>query len=100
MTGEIIKIDPLKKGSGGKYIRVHFKMVDGRWAKTDLVINFRNFRRWERLLRVGNIIGNLRMKDEKTVDADSWPLILLDGKKKKRERKNTIEELAKMGVFG
>lgn len=72
MQAEIIKIDPPQKSrNGGTFIRIYFKLKNKEWAKMDLVPGFRNFKRWKSFLKVGNIVGNLEMKDEKTVDADS-----------------------------
>ena len=100
MNAEIIKILPEKKSrNGGVYLRVEFRMENGKWAKTDLVPGFRNYERWKNLLRPGNIIGNLRMKDEKTVDADSIPYLIF-GKMVDNSKSPSIKELVKMGVFG
>jgi len=98
MKGEIIKIEKEKRSrNGGKYIRVHFKLENGKWAKMDLVPSFRNFARWKEILVVGNLVGNLRMKDEITVDADSWPKLLF-GKFKRSDL--SIKKLAELKVFG
>lgn len=77
MWGEIIKIEKPKKSrnEGTKFIRVHFKLKNKKWAKVDLVPTFRNFARWEPLLKVGNFIDNLKFKDKKTVDADCFPVL-------------------------
>ena len=100
MTGEIIKILPYKKSkNGGTYLRVEFKMEDGGWAKTDLVPGFRNYWRWKRVMRVGNVLRNLKMRDAITIDADSWPEFA-GGKLVGSGQKFTLRELSKMGVFG
>jgi len=101
MIGEIIKILPMKesRNEGEAYLRVEFKLEDGKWAKTDLVLSFRNYWRWKRVARVGNILRNLKMKDEITVDADSYPQ-LAGGKLVGSGQKYTLAELSKMGVFG
>ena len=77
MWGEIIKIDKAKKSKhpGDEFVRVYFKLENKKFAKMDLVSTFRNFARWKGLLRVGNFIDNLRLRDEKTVDADSFPAL-------------------------
>jgi len=101
MTGEIIKILPFKKSRNEDvcYLRVEFKLENGKWAKTDLVPSFRNYWRWKRVARLGNIVRNLRMKDEMTVDADSYPQLGV-GRLVGSGQKFTLEELNKMGVFG
>ena len=101
MWGEISKIEEVKnsRNVGNKFIRVHFKLENGKWAKTDLVPGFRNFRRWKRLLKIGNVIGNIRLKNKDTVDADSFVFLFI-GDKVKDEHKLAEEEMMKMGVFG
>lgn len=81
MIGEITKIDPPKTDSDGKsyYRRIHFKLEDGSWAKTDIVAGFRNEGRWNKVMRVGNKVFDLRKKDKDTIDADSW-VKLLEGR--------------------
>ena len=101
MIAEIIKILPPKKSRDGKniYYRIEFKEIKkGKWYKTDLVCSFRNFKRWQKYLREGNILANLRLKDEETIDADSKP-ILIKGRRKLNTG-STIEQLSKLGVFG
>jgi hypothetical protein len=73
LKGTITKIDPLKVGSNGQsYRRLYFELANGgAWAKTDVMPDNANYRRWKDLLEVGNVLGNLMMKDNKTVDADS-----------------------------
>lgn len=79
--GIITKIDrPKVSRSEYSFTRVYFQIVNptGKtsWAKTDLVGSYRNFPRWEPLLREGNKLQGLRMKDKSTVDADSYPVLL------------------------
>ena len=86
MKAKIIKIDPLKesRNKGNSYRRVYFQVKDfeidrekavvktvTKWAKTDLVPKFRNYKKWVPVLKVGNILEGIRMKGESTVDADS-----------------------------
>ena len=101
--GEIIKILPYKKSRNeGIYLRVEFKMEGGGWSKTDLVPGFRNYNLWKNIAKVGNKLGNLKMKDSQTVDADSHP-ILLTGRRKNvlyQDEMAELEKLAKIGVFG
>ena len=100
MEGEIIKILPFKRSRNeGTYLRIEFKLEDGGWAKTDLVLGFRNYCRWRRVARIGNVVRGLKIKDEMTVDADSFPQ-LASGRLVGSGQKFTLEELAKMGVFG
>lgn len=97
MFMEIIKILQTKQSrNGNAYLRVEFLDEAGKFWKTDLCPDYRNWRQWKNLLKVGNHLGNLRKKDENTIDADSMP-ILISGKK---TTERTIEEYAKLGVFG
>ena len=77
MRGEIVKIDKIQKSrnSGDEFIRVFFKLGGQEWIKMDLVPTFRNFKRWKQLLQIGNFIDNLKLKDKKTIDADSFPIL-------------------------
>lgn len=107
MIGEIIKIDPMKRSrnKNNRYIRVYFRLdkKKKRFAKMDLVPSFRNYRRWKRVLTIGNLIGDLVSRDKITIDADSRPILiegLIDGKKIHKEKKLSIQELCKLGVFG
>lgn len=95
MTGEIIRIDKIKKlrNTGDSFMRVHFKLEDGRWAKMDLVPSFRNFMRWKDKLKVGVRFKGLEVKDEITIDADSIPEVC-------RTQEEELKELSQKGVFG
>lgn len=80
LEAEITNIDYLKDSDnkGEKFIRVYFRIHSKKgtqWAKTDLVPTFRNFKHWEKLLKVGNRIADFRMKDSQTIDADSRPFL-------------------------
>ena len=99
MIAEITRIDHIKnsRNFGELFIRVHFKLEGGGWAKTDICPGFRNYSRWKKILRVGNRLFNLRMLDGQTVDADSYPR-LLEGRRKYPQP--GLEELSKLGTFG
>ena len=101
MIGEIIKILPVKRSrnEGDCYLRVEFKMEDGSWKKTDLVPGFRNYQRWKKLLRVGNVLFNLKILDDQTIDADGFPR-LLEGEKVRKWRKLNLKEMSELGIFG
>jgi len=85
----IKKILPLKRGNGTDYFRVIFETEAGRMLKTDLCPRFRNWKNWERVLKVGNRLGDLELKDflgstsQKilTVDADQSPVLLQEAEK-------------------
>lgn len=88
--GRIKEVDQMKSSrNGGAFLRVYFQMkvpdsmLDLKvgepvpkkyfWAKTDLVPTYRNFNRWKDLLKSGNVLDNLFLKTENTVDADCFP---------------------------
>lgn len=87
---EIIRIDSIKKSRNPRqdFIRVHFRVFTGltkrtkrqkyTYAKMDLVPRFRNFRRWQGLLRKGNVLDNLEMLNHQTINADSFPILRED----------------------
>ena len=86
MTGEIIKILPLTKSvNGNSYIRVEFKLSNGKWAKTDICPDYRNYQRWKNIIKVGNNLDNLILKNNDTIDADSFPEILKTADEKAME---------------
>lgn len=79
MRGTISKIHPIKRSrNGNSFVRVEFKLEDGRWAKTDLCPDFRNYNRWKDLLRIGQSLIGLNLKQAGEVDADSFPLPFRD----------------------
>jgi len=77
MTGTITKISPYKKSrNSNSYLMVEFKMAkDGSWARTFLCPDYRNWKNWKKLIRVGNILTGLQMKSADMIDADSRPAI-------------------------
>ena len=75
----ITKIDPLKTSRTEKsYIRIYFKLEDGSFAKTDIVPSYRNYNRWKWAIKkgVGTNLGNLVLRKEGEIDADSYPAYL------------------------
>ena len=95
MKGTIRKIHPLKNSrNGNAFLRVEFKLENGTWAKTDLCPNFRNYSRWENLLKVGNILSNLTQRSNKEINADSYPKLVMPEQPKFRyeydKKRNTM----------
>lgn len=77
MTATITKIHPLKSGKtmNTSFIRVEFEGMDGKWYKTDLCPNFRNYRNWVRWLKVGQTLSALKV-DGSQINADSRPVFM------------------------
>jgi hypothetical protein len=78
MRGVITRIDHKKHGNGAKFQRVYFKPEQGKGTfwKTDLCPTYRNWPRWAPLLKVGNELAGLTLKDPRTVDADCYPRLI------------------------
>jgi len=80
MVGELLRILPLKRSrNGNSYIRIEF-LVDGKWAKTDICPDYRNYKRWTGILKAepGTIVKGLSYKNESRseINADSYPSII------------------------
>lgn len=74
MKGTITKIHPLKESRNrNSYIRIEFELEDGKWAKTDVCPDFRNFARWKPILAagIGVEVSGLTIRNKSEVNADS-----------------------------
>lgn len=106
MIAEITKIIPYKKSqTEGVYLQIEMREIKtGKWFRTFICPMYRNFRRWQRIARVGNEIffRTLKMKTDDIIDADSFPLLMTGRKRDRTEpvKPLTVESLAKMKVFG
>jgi hypothetical protein len=79
MKGVITRIDKRKWGNGADFIRVSFELEGGIFSMTDLCPTYRNFSRWEKLLKVGNVLDGLdtiKLSKRTGVDADSRPRLV------------------------
>lgn len=79
MKATLLKVLPVKQSVNGNYYqRIEFTMADGSWAKTDVCPNYRNYARWKPVLasEPGTYLRGLRLKDNGTVDADSFPGVI------------------------
>lgn len=80
VSGEIIKI--LKKESkyGNTYFDVQFKLLNtGSFYRSCVYTSCRNFSNWDSLLKVGNMLSNLKLitiYGKLFVDADSFPVLI------------------------
>jgi len=96
MIAEIIKIhEPKQSVNGNTFIRVELKTDGGTWYKTDLCHDYRNWHRWKNYLRVGNVLGNLILKDSETIDADSRPIFITGRRTKKMDSDEEMERFSK-----
>jgi hypothetical protein len=80
MKGVITNILPRKVGMQVpvNYYRMTFRLEDRTYAVTDLCERWNNFRFWEHLMKVGNILDNLQWLKgkEKNLDADFEPRLV------------------------
>lgn len=81
MTGEVLKIHPLQTSrNGNSFIRITFTLFGGKWAKTDVCPNFRNYKNWKPVIEkgVGTKVTGLNWRNEKAgeINADSPVMIL------------------------
>jgi len=80
MVGKIIKVHPLRESkNGNSFIRIEFELLGGAWAKTDICPDFKNYKRWQKPLEIGEgaMLAELEMRDDSTINADS-PVRLLN----------------------
>lgn len=103
MILEVIKLIPFKKSrnEGDVYLRIEMINKDTKcFYKTDIVPGFRNYRRWKKVARIGNVLGNLELKDALTIDADSYPILMNGRRVLKETEEDHLKNLAQSGVFG
>lgn len=78
MRGTVIKIHPIKYSrTEGAFTRIEFKLEDGSWAKTDIVSKYRNYSRWQPIIKAGaeTALDGLMLRKQGEVDGDSYPRI-------------------------
>lgn len=78
MRGTVIKVHPTKYSrTEGAFIRLEFMMEDGEWAKTDIVTKYRNYSRWQPIIKAGaeTALDGLLLRKKGEVDGDSYPRI-------------------------
>jgi hypothetical protein len=102
MKGKIFRIDNCKssRNEGELYTRVHFE-IDGptvRYAHTDIVPTYKNYKNWEDLLEKGNVLGNLTEWKEGKINADSRP-VLISKEEKKEFVSQRIEKVETMKLI-
>lgn len=80
MKAIVTKIHNKKQSVNGdtSFIRLEFRLDNGMWAKTDICSKYRNFNNWAKVVTcgVGVSVGNLTLRRDGEVDADSYVTIL------------------------
>ena len=81
MEGTVRKIHPNKYSRNGNiFTRIEFMTDDGKWLKTDICSNYRNYSRWEQVLNagVGTKVKGLMFRGTSKVEinGDSFPVII------------------------
>ena len=71
MTYKITKYTKKASRFGGYYIRTEFLGSDNKRYYTCLDPRKKNFIRWNRVLEVGTVLKNLKVKSGNLIDADS-----------------------------
>ena len=95
MTGEILEIHPPKLSrNGNTYIRITFTLNNGKWAKTDVCPNFRNYKRWKPIIEAGKgtFIRGLIVRNDGEINADSFPEITSKAIIKRKDVEKTIKD--------
>lgn len=95
MTGEILEIHPPKLSrNGNTYIRITFTLANGKWAKTDVCPNFRNYKRWKPIIQAGKgtFIRGLIVRNDGEINADSFPEITSKAIIKRKDIEKTIKD--------
>ena len=74
----VTKVDLLRMGTDKKmYHLVCFKLEKGGTAISYISPQMDNFHRWKDFLKIGTVVKNLDLlKDGKTIDADSHPVLV------------------------
>lgn len=68
--------------NSNRFIRIDFVLQDGRFAKTDVCPDYRNYPRWQRIIALGagTALDGLQIKKEGPklieINADSYPTVL------------------------
>lgn len=77
MIAKVIKVDPLKESRAEKaFKRVYFILETGKWAMTDIVPEYRNFKRWKAIIDLAErsyevFVERIILMKPGKVDADS-----------------------------
>lgn len=77
MIAKIYKIDPLKVSrSEREFKRIYFILEDGKWAKTDVVPGYMNYKRWAPIIRLFEsgyevFVEGVILRQKEEIDADS-----------------------------
>jgi hypothetical protein len=99
MKAKIIGVDPLKESRAEKsFRRVYFLMEDGKWAKSDIVPAYRNFKIWKPIILLFEsgatvFLEGIEMRQPQEVDADSIVRVTPVGfEVRKVQEKKVIQE--------
>lgn len=80
IQARVLRVDPLKPSLSGHdpFRRIHWEPIDypARWMKTDVSPNHDNYKKWKELMEVGNVIGNLKVMNDNTINGDSFPELI------------------------
>jgi hypothetical protein len=101
---KISELQPSERQKGHYYRQVYFKTKEGKTLWTYLDPYDRNWHRWRKWLKIGNrLVGDFKMINKSVVDADSYFFPITASKVKEMEKSKppeTLEQAAKLGIFG
>jgi hypothetical protein len=82
MIAFVHKIHPNKYSRNGNiFTRIEFMSDEGKWFKTDVCQDYRNYSRWIPVIEagVGTKLDGLQVRNDSEVNGDSYPKIIGKG---------------------
>tara|TARA_R110000796_G_scaffold206680_2_gene323006 strand:- start:20 stop:343 length:324 start_codon:yes stop_codon:yes gene_type:complete len=71
MKAQITSFKKHKSKYGDVFFYVFFKDENGQSLKSCIYPNMRNFQKWDKVVRPGMVLDNLKLKHKGLIDADS-----------------------------
>ena len=71
MKAQITSFKQHKSKYGDIFFYVFFKDQNGQSLKSCIYLNMRNFQKWDRVVKPGMVLDNLKLKKKGLIDADS-----------------------------
>ena len=71
MKAQITSFKEQKSKYGDSFLYVFFKDENGKSFRSCIYKNMRNFQKWEKVLKPGMVLDNLKLKIKGLIDADS-----------------------------
>ena len=71
MKAQITSFKEQKSKYGDTFFYVFFKDQNGQSLKSCIYPNMRNFQKWDKVVKPGMVLDNLKLKHKGLIDADS-----------------------------